>query len=217
MTCRCAEAYCGFEPGVLMNFELLRRAAALAWICAMLTFSAGAAAESQASSVPNPNVGGTPARHPGDRLSPPSQAPAQPYEAPAPRPATAAPPVQPASPARVIAAPSSADNLVQQSLDEAIEHEKSRRRWSVAGLVAGGVVVIGGFVYASVDAQRNANRTHKDQWAVNWIGLGVGLPILGVSAYNLIGATKELNRLRRARVGIVPRADGVEVGFALDF
>jgi hypothetical protein len=109
--------------------------------------------------------------------------------------------------------------MVRRSLDEAIEHEKTRRGWAITGFVIGGVVTIGGLVYAATEAQRKADETGDDQVAVNWIGLGVGLPIFGISAWQLISAQKKLNRLRvqRARISLAPEADGARIGLAFDF
>jgi hypothetical protein len=173
-----------------------RRLALIAVACSIL-FSGNVFAE----------VGGTPARKPGEALPPPVRpSTPQPYIPPEPAVSPRAP-----SPTRP------AVNATTAVLQEAIEDQKSRRAWAIGGFVTGGVVVIGGLVYAMVEAQNKANRTGEDQYYVNWIGLGVGIPILAVSVYNFVGAQKQLNRLRRGQVGIVPLPDGAAVSLALDF
>ncbi len=197
-----------------MNTMSLRRAAAPLCLFAML-FSTAASAES--------NVGGTPARNRG--TPPPSAAPV--YEPPAPAYERPAPtyqqpaPIAPSEPApvRPYVAPAQDNPMVRRSLEDAIAHERSTRNWAIGGIVTGGVIVIGGLVYTSIEAQRKANRTGKDQFAVNWIGLGVGLPVIGISIYQLVGAQRRLNRLRRqsGRVSLLPAQDGAMLSLAMEF
>lgn len=157
------------------------------------------------------DVGGTPARHAG------GQPPAT-YPAPAPAPAAPAPAPRQEAPARTFATQSES-NAAQQSIDDAISHQKTKRALSITGLVIGGAVVIGGLVYSASEAQRKANESGHNQVYVNWIGLGAGIPIIAVSVYNLASSQKQLNRLRvqRAQIGLAPRKDGVEVGLAVNF
>jgi hypothetical protein len=181
-----------------MDLETARRAVALLCICASLSFSVAASAEPSLLA----QIGGTPSRH---------------HDAPPPNNDRPAPGNE--TPARNYATPAQDNDMVRRSLDEAIEHEKSRRAWAITGFAVGGVIVIGGLVYSAIDAQRKSNRTGKREYAVNWIGLGVGLPVLGVSAYVFIGAQKKLNRLRlqRARVALTPELDGGRISLALEF
>ena len=104
-------------------------------------------------------------------------------------------------------APSSAA-LTRASVDQAIEHEKNRRAGAIAGMVVGGAAIVGGSIASAVaSAQNHDDRENGDPrrhniWVGYAIGLGVGLPIMGVSAYIFSDAQHQLNLLRRERLSV---------------
>jgi hypothetical protein len=114
------------------------------------------------------------------------------------------------------AAPAQADgttpppstSATRASIDQAIEHERSRRSTAIAGMVVGGAAIVGGSVYSAVaSAENHDNRNNGDPerhniWVGYAVGLGVGLPIMGISAYFFSDAQHQLNLLRRERLSV---------------
>jgi hypothetical protein len=112
----------------------------------------------------------------------------------------------------------------KQALDIAIGEQKDRRNGAIAGFAIGGVVVIGGLIAAAVKAQQEADESAQNggdgkSYQVNWIGLGIGLPILGISAYVFSDAQKQLNSLRsqRLHLSLTPTPQGMQVGLGFNF
>ena len=112
-------------------------------------------------------------------------------------------------------APAQADGTAQPaatatraSIDEAIDHEKSRRSAAIAGMVVGGAAIVGGSVVSAVaqaenhDNRNNGDPTRHNVWVGSAIGIGVGLPIMGISAYIFSDAQHQLNLLRNERVSV---------------
>ena len=97
---------------------------------------------------------------------------------------------------------------VRASLDRAIEHEKSRRAGAIAGMAVGGAAIVAGSIVSAVAAGQNRDerdngqpKTHN-QYVGYAVGLGVGLPILGISSYFFADSQHQLNLLRRERLSV---------------
>jgi len=105
-------------------------------------------------------------------------------------------------------APQPAASVTRASIDQAIEHERSRRSAAIAGMVVGGAAIVGGSVVSAVaSAENHDNRNNGDPdrhniWVGYAVGLGVGLPIMGISAYFFSDAQHQLNLLRRERLSV---------------
>jgi len=112
-----------------------------------------------------------------------------------------------AAPAQAdVAAP--AATVARASIDQAIEHEKSRRGAAIAGMVVGGAAIVGGSAFSAVasaenrDNRNNGDPTRHNVWVGSAIGIGVGLPIMGISAYIFSDAQHQLNLLRNQRLSV---------------
>jgi len=94
------------------------------------------------------------------------------------------------------------------SIDQAIEHEKSVRNGAIAGMVVGGVVIATGSIVSAVasgenaDNRNNGNPTRHNVYVGDAVGLGVGLPILGLSAWLFADSQHKLNLLKRQRLSV---------------
>jgi len=94
------------------------------------------------------------------------------------------------------------------SIDRAIEHQQSRRSGAIAGMVVGGLFIVGGSVDSAVASAQNRDERHNGQPTTHnpyvgyAIGLGVGLPIMGLSAWLFADSQQKLNLLRRQRVSV---------------
>ncbi|MDR3419149.1 MAG: hypothetical protein P4L83_23480 [Nevskia sp.] len=94
------------------------------------------------------------------------------------------------------------------ALDQAIEHEKSRRTGAIAGMVVGGLVMAGGSIASAVaetenhDNRNNGSPQRHNIWVGYAVGLGVGLPILGISGYVFADSQHQLNLLKRQRLSV---------------
>jgi hypothetical protein len=98
--------------------------------------------------------------------------------------------------------------VTREALDQAIEHEKSRRDESIAGMVVGGIAIAGGSIYSTIAQAEN----HQDEneghpgthnvWVGYAVGLGAGLPIMGISSYVFSDSMHKLNLLRRQRLSV---------------
>lgn len=97
---------------------------------------------------------------------------------------------------------------VRSRLDQAIEHEKSRRAGAIAGMAVGGAAIVAGSIVSAVasaqnrDDRDNGQPKSHNQYVGYAVGLGVGLPILGISGYFFADAQHQLNLLRRERLSV---------------
>jgi hypothetical protein len=94
------------------------------------------------------------------------------------------------------------------SIDRAIEHEQNRRSGAIAGMVVGGLFIVGGSVDSAVASAQNRDERHNGQPTTHnpyvgyAIGLGAGLPIMGLSAWLFADSQQKLNLLRRQRLSV---------------
>ncbi len=94
------------------------------------------------------------------------------------------------------------------ALDQAIQHEQSRRSNAITGVIVGGVIVVAGSVASAVSSVQNQNDRDNGQpashnrWVGYAVGLGVGLPIMAVSGWIWSDAQHNLNQLHRQRVSV---------------
>jgi hypothetical protein len=94
------------------------------------------------------------------------------------------------------------------SIDQAIEHEKSVRSGAITGMVLGGIVIVGGSVQSAIASAENTNNRNDGNPARNnvyvgyAVGLAVGLPIMGLSAWLFSDAQHKLNRLKQQRFSV---------------
>lgn len=109
------------------------------------------------------------------------------------------------------------------ALDQAIEHQKSRRSGAIAGMIAGGVIIVGGSVASAVasaqnqDDKNNGQDTRHNPYVGYAIGLGVGLPIMGISAWLFSDAQHELNLLKREKLSVTYAPDTHQPMLQLSF
>ena len=102
-----------------------------------------------------------------------------------------------APPATANAEPAASQD-VHDSIDKAMDRERAWRALSVAGMLAGTGVVLGGTfasAYENKDSSRHSNTGY-------YIAAGVGLPLLGASIYLFSETTREISRLSNSRVGL---------------
>ncbi|HWY23523.1 MAG TPA: hypothetical protein VNX47_01305 [Nevskia sp.] len=113
-----------------------------------------------------------------------------------------------AAPAWGDAAPPAAPSDARTSIDRAIEHEQSRRSGAIAGMVIGGLFIVGGSVDSAVasaqnhDDRNNGRPASHNPYVGYAIGLGVGLPIMGISGWLFADSQHKLNTLRRERLSV---------------
>lgn len=94
------------------------------------------------------------------------------------------------------------------SIDQAIEHEKSVRSGAITGMVIGGIVIVGGSIQSAVASAENTtnrndgNPARHNVYVGYAVGLGLGLPIMGLSGWLFSDAQHKLNQLRRQRLSI---------------
>lgn len=105
--------------------------------------------------------------------------------------------------AEVTAAPSPGTRAAVQ---QAIEHQLDRRRVAIGTMIAGGVAIVGGGIASDVAWSQNRREGRDGQphthnvYVPYAIGLGVGLPLLGVGGYLFADAQHRLGLLREQRV-----------------
>jgi hypothetical protein len=104
--------------------------------------------------------------------------------------------------------PRVAQPTVHASIDQAIQHEQARRSAAIAGMIVGGVFIIGGSIDSAVasaqnrDEKNQGNPTTHNPYIGYAVGLGVGLPIMGLSAWLFADSQHQINTLRRERLSV---------------
>jgi hypothetical protein len=94
------------------------------------------------------------------------------------------------------------------ALDQAIQHEQSRRSGAITGVIVGGVIVVAGSVASAVssvqnqDDKDNGRPASHNRYIGYAVGLGVGLPIMAISGWIWSDAQHKLNQLHRERVSV---------------
>lgn len=114
-----------------------------------------------------------------------------------------------------LAAPAGADDSApsagadaRASIDRAIEHQQSRRSGAIAGMVVGGLFIVGGSIDSAVASAQNRDERHNGQPTTHnpyvgyAVGFGAGLPIMGLSAWLFADSQQKLNVLRRQRLSV---------------
>jgi hypothetical protein len=98
--------------------------------------------------------------------------------------------------------------VTRAAIDQAIEHERARRSGAIAGMAVGGAAIIAGAIASDVAAVQNHNESEDGQphthnvYGPYVIGLGVGLPILGISSWIFADSLHQLNVLRREQLSV---------------
>ncbi len=91
---------------------------------------------------------------------------------------------------------------------QAIEHERSRRNYAIAGMVVSGAAIVAGGIASDVAAVQNHDESDNGQphshhvYVPYVVGLGVGLPILGVSSWIFADSLHQLSVLNRQRLSV---------------
>jgi len=94
------------------------------------------------------------------------------------------------------------------ALDQAVQHEQSRRSNAITGVIVGGVIVVAGSVASAVssvqnqDDKNNGRPASHNRYIGYAVGLGIGLPIMAVSGWIWSDAQHNLNRLNRERLSV---------------
>ena len=94
------------------------------------------------------------------------------------------------------------------AIEQAIDHERSRRNAAIAGMAVGGAAIIAGGIASDVAAVQNHNESNDGEphshniYVPYVVGLGVGLPILGVSSWIFADSLHQLSVLRRERLSV---------------
>jgi len=115
--------------------------------------------------------------------------------------------------------------MTREALDQAIEKEKENRSAAIAGMVVGGVVILGGSLVSAVASAQNASDRDNGQpgnrntTTGTLVGMGVGLPIVGISAYFFTQSMHQLHQLQRQRLTLSYSQETGQpvVGLAFDF
>ncbi len=116
-------------------------------------------------------------------------------------------------------------SMTREALDQAIEKEKENRSAAIAGMVVGGVVILGGSLVSAVASAQNASDRDNGQpgnrntTTGTLVGMGVGLPIVGISAYFFTQSMHQLHQLQRQRLTLSYSQETGQpvVGLAFDF
>lgn len=100
-----------------------------------------------------------------------------------------------------------ASHDVHASIDEAIAHQRSRRGWAIAGMVAGSAVILGGSIAGAASNSdygmcNNGCQGDHHNGTGYYIAAGLGLPLLGYSIYLFSDAQHQINQLNTSRVGL---------------
>jgi hypothetical protein len=96
----------------------------------------------------------------------------------------------------------------KEAIQQAIDHERARRNGAIAGMVVGGAALIGGAIDSDVAQVQNHNESDNGQphthnpYVGYAVGLGVGLPILGISSYVFADSLHQLNVLRHEQLSV---------------
>ena len=109
-------------------------------------------------------------------------------------------------------------------IEQALEHQKDRRAVAIGGFVVGGAAVLAGSVASAVASSQNRDdedagrpKSHNP-YAPYALGLGVGLPILGLSAWLFADSQHQINLLREQRLSVSYSPDThqplLQLGFA---
>jgi hypothetical protein len=116
-----------------------------------------------------------------------------------------------------VLAPAWADDAVPASgdvpsararIEQALQHQEARRGVAIAGFVVGGAAIVAGSVASTVASSENRDdenagrpKSHNP-YAPYAVGLGVGLPILGLSGLLFADAQHQINLLRQQRFSL---------------
>lgn len=109
----------------------------------------------------------------------------------------------------------------REDVAAAIEAQKVRRGFGIAGTVLGGVAIIAGLVLEVDDAVDNSFDDNADNDGdsnnATTIGLAIGLPLIAIGVYNIVDATGDIRTLRRQRVALKLNADEDKQGLKLAY
>ena len=105
-----------------------------------------------------------------------------------------------------VPAGSTSATATREALDKAIQDQHTRRSGAIAGFAIGAAAIVTGNIVSAVASAQNQTDKDNGRPATRntttplLIGLGVGLPIIGISTLVFVDSQKQINRLQRQRV-----------------